>query len=331
MRRFIPGFVLNKLLYIRRRIRVVGIFRSDRKRFLKYYSNPYSASLSKDQVEAHLIFFAHSIEKGLSRENIRYGFGVRAITKLTYFLGEYNKLGFDKNSLAYENAISVLRQYVALHRDNNKDIPAEISNRINLFDKDISDSQSSLAGVKIINQDTKKSNRDKNFKELFLERHSVRVYGSSKVSRKVLEKAVDLSSKTPSVCNRQPARVRIIDKKQKIAEIVKVQGGLTGYGTPPVIMAVTVDIGYFVDITERQQPFIDGGAFAMSLMLALEYYGLASCPINTMFENTRDKKIRKLIGVPDNEVFIMLLAVGHFKKENIVPKSFRYNHEKLIK
>jgi nitroreductase len=63
----------------------------------------------------------------------------------------------------------------------------------------------------------------------------------------------------------------------------------------------------------------------MALLLALEYKGLAACPLNAMLSVAREKSIRSLVSFPESESIIMFLAVGNFKPEIKVPKSFRYS------
>ena len=69
----------------------------------------------------------------------------------------------------------------------------------------------------------------------------------------------------------------------------------------------------------------------MALILALEYVGLAACPLNAMFDAARDLNVRDAVGVRDSEVIILLLAVGGFKAENRVAKSFRYSGEEITR
>ena len=67
------------------------------------------------------------------------------------------------------------------------------------------------------------------FAELTERRHAVRSYSDEPVTRTDLEKAVTMSLHTPSVCNRQPARIRIFTDRKLIGEALKVQGGFGGY------------------------------------------------------------------------------------------------------
>lgn len=82
---------------------------------------------------------------------------------------------------------------------------------------------------------------------------------------------------------------------------------------PPVLLLVTSDIRAFMNNGERNEPFVDGGLFSMSLLYALEAYGLAACPLNAMFNLSQDRQTRELLDIPDYEFPVMYIAVGNFR------------------
>ena len=116
-----------------------------------------------------------------------------------------------------------------------------------------------------------------------------------------------------------------------IESTLAIQGGFTGYKLPPMLLMITTDNSSFLDIKERNQVYIDGGLFAMSLLLSLEYVSLAACPLNAMLNVSRDKQMRELLNIPKNENIIMFAAVGNFKESYKEPKSFRYKGEEITR
>src|SRR5690606_22323819 len=120
------------------------------------------------------------------------------------------------------------------------------------------------------------------FRTLFLGRTSVREFSSMAVDPAVINEAVELALKAPSVCNRQSSRVLVIYDRSTIQKILALQGGFRGYETPNVLLVVTSDISIFVAPQERNQPYVDGGIFSMALLLALEFFSIAACPLNAM-------------------------------------------------
>ena len=81
---------------------------------------------------------------------------------------------------------------------------------------------------------------------------------------------------------------------------------------------------------EHNEGYVDGGLFAMSMLYSLEACGLAACPLNTMFSEENDKKTRDMLGVPDNEVFIMYIAVGRFRESSKICRSQRFGLDRIL-
>ncbi|MBF8807220.1 MAG: nitroreductase family protein [Enterococcus lacertideformus] len=180
-----------------------------------------------------------------------------------------------------------------------------------------------IGGFKNISCINRQKNNLKNFKRLAMERHSVRDYKETEIDLQRVNEAIEIALKSPSVCNMQSSRVRIIQNKEIIEEALKIQGGFNGYALPPCLILITTDTNYFIDVTERNQVYVDGGLFAMSVLYALEYEGLAACALNTMFDLNRDKKTRNLLHICDSETLILYITVGNFKEKYKVSRSHR--------
>lgn len=304
------------------------VFGYDRRRFLRFHAKGDEHD-SRDQLCTRIVFHTHSLEKGLSHDHIRLGFGVTALQYLTGALQTYNDKGFDKTLKPYVNALSALREYVQLHERHDFSVDFLFEMLGDSLFQEVTTCESSIGGAMQIEGSSKVYNSEKNFRQLFMERFSVRSYGDAPVDMSAIDEAIEISLKAPSVCNRQSSRVWVMTEATQIADTLRVQGGFTGYPAPPVLLAVTSNLSGFVHVSERNQPFIDGGTFSMALLLALEYVGLAACPLNAMFDPTRDRKIRKVVGIGDSENIIMFIAVGNFKPSNNVARSFRYSREEV--
>ena len=61
----------------------------------------------------------------------------------------------------------------------------------------------------------------------------------------------------------------------------------------------------------------------MTLLLGLQEFGLGSCSLNTAMSPERVNQIRKILDIPDNEVFIAFVATGHYDAETLTPVSKR--------
>jgi nitroreductase len=92
--------------------------------------------------------------------------------------------------------------------------------------------------------------------------------------------------KSPSVCNRQPWKVHLIEDEQLLHQVMTAQGGFAGNGhNMQLLLLVTVDLRYFSTSSERNQGFVDGGIYLMSLVYALTYHKMATCILNADFPN----------------------------------------------
>lgn len=276
---------------------------------------------SQENLIGIVMFRTHSIEKGLSHETFRPEFGKDTTLKSLFAeLTQYREFGFDESDSVIKNAVSVLNEYLDKHKQLNMDIPWFSE----MFEGWLYP-MNSIAGVKKIQ--FVKSN---DFAELAANRNSIREFGSDPVTLESLQKAVHISMKTPSVCNRQPWKVKIITDMSLIQKILDIQGGFNGYKVPNKLLLITVDAAYFNGLGERNEPYIDGGLFTMSLLYALESLEIAAVALNAMFTSDKTKDVRELLDINSGEVLITFIAVGSFPKSTQVPKSFRKDYKEII-
>lgn len=297
------------------------LYDADERRFRdNYAADIYNAT--EDQLAAKLVFSAHSLEKSLSNDNFEPGHGFHAAYLLTEMVNVYLKKGYDKDHLAYISTLSTLKVFYGLHKDTQH------IDKVNTILGDIvpivEACDSPIGGAASISGDSKKDNSQKNFQELAEGRYAVRSYSDQPVSKKDIEEVVQIATKTPTVCNRQAIHVYAMYEKDVIEAVLEVQGGITHYDTPPVLLLVTADNAGYVGPNERNQGFVDGGLFAMSLLYALEYKGLAGCPLHAMLDEKGDHAVRGMLAIAEGEKFITFMSVGHFKDSNNICKSFRY-------
>ena len=162
-------------------------------------------------------------------------------------------------------------------------------------------------------------------------RRSVRNYSPDPVSLSVIEEAVSLAQQSPSVCNRQGARVWWVLRREKIDEILTLQNGNRGFGhLAQALLIVTCELSVFEGSNERNQVFIDGGLFAMSLLYSLSHNGLGACPLNWCVDSNRDKDLHKLTNIPDAHQVVMLISVGHVPEEFSVAVSQRHDLKYIL-
>lgn len=293
------------------------------RRFARGYSR--RGSRERARLESRVVYFTHQIEKGLSHAHMRYGFGMPALSQMIPLLVRLRAMGHgDGPGAVQAMAMDALGEYRARHEAAGYDLgylrrllPADMWDELGR-------PGGAHGGSVAVTAASKAGNRYKTFAQLSEGRRSIREFADRPVSFDEIRPAIDAAMRTPSVCNRQPTRLCVVTDRDVIARALPIQGGYRGYAAPPALILVTADNQAFMNQNERNEGFVDGGMFAMSLLLALEAEGLAACPLNTMLPARRDAATRRLLGVPDSEFLVMYIAVGHFPDETRTCRSHRF-------
>lgn len=326
----IPQPIWGGLRRMKNAVRLSSAGRVQRRRFLRWMSR--EDSTDKARVETRLAFDIHRLEKGLSHVSFHYGFGKGVLGEISKRMTmlETADPAYAANPL-YLQGLAVLGEYKRRHMEADYDlfeVAALVPDHIWRQAGGMADSH--LAGSFLIDAAGKRDNLGAGFVELAERRYSVREYSTEPVPQNVLDKVYEVAMKTPSVCNRQATRVYQITDPSKVKAALDIQGGFRGYAPPPVLLLVTSDIRAFMNEAERNEPFTDGGLFSMSLLYALEAYGLAACPLNAMFSLKQERRTRQLLDIPDNEFLVMYIAVGNFPDTVPVCRSTRKSAESIV-
>ena len=318
IKKLIPAGIISLLASYKRRHVMKKLFDKDRK---KYQDSAFLSSKKQTYTNlvGRIIFYYHSIEKGLSHKNFRPGFGVNALSGLMMAINEYEENGFDTSDLQYATGIGVIHRYVEKHRNLNIDISHIIKWIESKKDRDIG-----LGGVEYYNLEDIYKEIKMDFKELCESRRSVRDFGESKLELSNILHSINLAFRTPSVCNRQPWMVYLIRSKKVISELLEIQKGFKGFGANiDSLILVTSDSSKLSNVYERNQGHIDSGMLSMSLLYSLHYNKIASCPLNTNFEQDREDQVRTILKIPNHENLTMFIAIGSYPNTFVVPKSER--------
>lgn len=242
----------------------------------------------EDRHEARLTMDYHRIEKSLALPDPRRPFGVSVRDRMVGLLGRRPTSGQVKPYIGY--AESALAAQLRWNEGGQIDdaISPPIDDQICPFSVE----QASA---------------------FFGSRHSVRNFDRDRVpSDDELMQAVELARNTPSVCNRQAFRVHWYRERPQIDAILRIQNGATGFEhVVPAVGVVTARRGMFVGPDERNQRWIDGGLFAMTLVWAFHALGLATCMLNWALPGVSSAKLREIADIPRGEDIVVLIAVGH--------------------
>lgn len=283
--------------------------------YIRYsdYSLKNGVPSNNRQLKFRLLQRAHSFEKALSLPAVRPLFGKDKLMELVRLIEWYEKSGLPKDGTEYKMAVSSFNSYVEFHKQQSIDIYHEF-----IFLKDfVVDTPPSIgSSVKLMKAEDILLRAKGDFEQLSASRVSSRQFSAIPVDIELIVEAVKLAQKSPSVCNRQSAHVFLVDNEELKSKALKIQAGNSGFGQEiSKLLIVTASLESFDGSKERNQGFIDGGLFAMSLMYALHYKGLATCPLNWSSGRKKDQRLRKLLAIPEEHVVIMLMAVGHHKEE----------------
>jgi nitroreductase len=140
-----------------------------------------------------------------------------------------------------------------------------------------------------------------------------------------------MASFTPSVCNRQNWKVFVFTSAEDKRRVLAFQNGNRGFGDQASkILLVTADLQGFVAPGERNQGWIDGGMFAMSLLYLFHSLGVGTCCLNWSVKMETDQNMKAAAGIPDSHGVIMLIAVGHYPVHLRVAQSPRKPLRELV-
>jgi nitroreductase len=264
----------------------------------------------------------HGIEKGLAMPVIRKNFGEAKVVYLMTFLSIYEKRGYNLKTSVYLSAISALKAYGDYHSDEcGRPLVKKVTEFVSRRGIDISN-KGAKGGVIAA---TQTKNLDfKQFDEFFRSRYSLRSYSSRSVTKSLLFDVISTAQKTPSVCNRQSFHAYYTSDPSMAAKILEYQNGNRGFGHQvPALIIITADSRAFFASGERNQCYVDGGLFSMSVLLGLHAAGLGACALNWCVSPSQEKSLKALLRIPVEMRVIMMISCGYPKEDAMVPCSSR--------
>lgn len=242
----------------------------------------------KEFLQSRLTLAYHGLEKGASFPNPKRPYGQSRVPEIKTLLTLASSAGIDAEKLSLANsAVAALEHYNSTGEISDEVTPKS-SWRETAFD-------------------------DEAIRSFVTSRHSVRNYREdSPVDTDLIRTIAAEAAMTPSVCNRRSYRLHYFDDAGEVQAILALQNGNRGFGqTIPGLFVVTERRSSFVGAGERNQRWIDGGLFAMSLVWLCHAHGLGTCFLNWSQTNRRTSQLRKVCGISRVEDVITCIAVGH--------------------
>jgi len=160
-------------------------------------------------------------------------------------------------------------------------------------------------------------------------RRSVRTYLDKPVTFEVVKKAMAVAALSPSACNRQPFQFLFYNDKEIVEEIAQIPGGASGFLLPSLVVVVGRYRAFF-DERDATVPVIDSSLSVMSFLFACETLGLSTVCINWPNLPDRDKQIRNIIAIEEDEFIVLLIGIGYADPEGKIPFSAKHEVDELI-
>jgi nitroreductase len=307
------------------RVKVLSSYGYDARRFLGASSAGRSAD-DAERLAAHISMDYHRLEKGMALPSPRYGFGKDVVVRLMRNIGRYESTyGPSDVTLFGRGALAEYRRF------NAAKVAPELESQVDAFLSNETPSDP-CGGVAILTSQTLFPFDSDVAQRFMLSRHSVRQFDGRPISEEVLRKAVRIAQQAPSVCNRQSARVFASNDREKMNEMLRFQNGNRGFGdTLGAVIVIGSDMRAFTSLGERNQCWVDGGIFAMSLALALHSMHIGACMLNWSVEPGRDRALRRCLGIDDNYAIITMMGAGYPPDSLVVAASPRRRTESIVR
>jgi nitroreductase len=312
-RRWLSAGAVARLKRLRELVRLFADGIYDLYRFARH-ANLGGVDRLPRQRQAHLMREAHRIEKGMSLPNPRPLFGQEAVEELIDSLSRKSgPAGF-----AERVSVNVLHGYIAFNdSESTRDsFLSRVRQRMALVAessvRNVPSASERAGGVHTVTRDEIWGGRLSDPERFFQTRHSIRSFSKEPVALETILRAIAMAQSAPSVCNRQGWRCHVLrDGDDKLAALTRQNGNRGFRDDIDTVLVVTGELGAFLTAGERNQHWVDGGMFAMSIVYALHALGLGTCCLNWSRDWADDKDLRRTLGLEPSETVIMMIAVGN--------------------
>lgn len=274
----------------------------------------------------------HRIEKGLAVSEPKPWFGRAVLERLVDNTLLYSHFGGDED--VCRASIDALTDYfdrTEIHQLTEPMWVPELKRAV-VHLRDLAHTSCLLGGTTTVSRESIHKSGKLESLDFFSSRHSIRDFAPDLVSCKEIDAAVAAAQNAPSVCNRQSWSVYVYPRGVAADTVLACQNGNTGFGhTASHLLLITVDLRAFVYLGERNQGWIDGGMFAMSLVHAFHAQGIGTCCLNWSVDSKADRRLRAVAEIPRWESVIMMLAIGRLPEHLQVASSRRRPSAELAK
>lgn len=242
----------------------------------------------------------HRLEKGLAIPSPRRNFGKEPLASLASHL---NVIAEDKYLSSY--TCKLLEEY-----RENTDSPEllKVVDHIENSVRPVGEARHINAGTTVAGEFP---GCGRNYGGIISSRYSCRIFRRELVPQEVINDVMVEASHTPSVCNRQPWTLKIMTVPELKAALPLQNGNVAFREVIQQGALVLVNREAFNIIGERNQGYIDGGMFSMSVCLAFQSHGVSTCCLNWAVETRRNRKLLRALDIDPKYIVIMMIAFGY--------------------
>jgi len=162
--------------------------------------------------------------------------------------------------------------------------------------------------------------------ETILNRRSIRKYTNQKISEEKIEKILKSAMYAPSAMNYQPWHFIVIDKREAIDQIFKINPHAEMAKEAQLAIIVCGDTKLEMNIDYLVQ---DCSAATQNALLAIHDLGLGAVWVSSYPNKDTIDGIRKYYGLPENIVPISIIALG-YPAEKVTAEE-RFNESRIHK
>ena len=296
----------------------------------KYLCNQKDENAKLNHLAAELTRNTHSIEKGLSIQSPRLGFGHKKHKEMMEEIQILQKSSSPYHREACIMALDAIKEYLEYHDQHNYIDDFIISLKDFVKNNDFCESHEKMGGTMVLNKSTLDFDIP-SIEHFFDTRHSIRDFDESEVDGENLKRALELAQKAPSACNRQGVRAYVLDNKGR-EKLISQLSGIGGFAQSvnKFVLITAKTSAYRID--ENNQYIVSASMYAAYLTLTLHLYGMGACVVQRpVIWNKEWENNRQIFGIDKDEQLICLLAVGNLKDSCVVPISHRMKNSEMIR
>lgn len=284
------------------------------------YMASYGMLTNPDKLRTHIDIKVHALEKGMSIGKVRKGFGKKKAEEVLDDLKLYLKL--KGNTTFADECCSIIQKYIAFNEWQDADM-SDVKQMLDEYCVRHDIKLLPYGGIYELSHKDIQNGQAAPFDIFSQSRFSCRDFGDTPIDIELIKKALMLCERTPSACNRQSQRIHVYLDGELKDKICKFQGGSKGFSNDfqGAILICEEITGY--SSAETNLPYVDGGIYAMNLLYALHFYDIAAIPLTMGRRTNYLIKMMKQMGIPKNEVPVLLIGIGSYKDKWKVAQSHR--------